>query len=83
VMDKNYKARDTPAISGIKISYETLLNSLVKERKKVIPLWIKIYKEKDQPIIFETSQRYRKMRDVLLRYRDNKYAPFEIRLVTL
>ena len=77
-MDERYKLWITPGISRIRLSYESLINSLVKEQKKVMPLWIKMHKEKDKPVVLQISHRYRKMRDVILRYRDLENAPFQI-----
>lgn len=77
-MDERYRLWETPSFSGIKISYDSVIGNLVKEHKKLAPLWIKVYNEKDKPIMLHTSKRYRKLRDINLRRRDNELAPFEI-----
>jgi hypothetical protein len=51
---------------------------LGKIEKNAIPLWIKIHKDLDKPIILLVSQRYRKVRDVIIRRPDNLIFPFEI-----
>ena len=77
-MDDLYKTWDTPKFSGIRISFNAVIEALVKEKKKVAPLRIKISKEKGEPVILETSHRYRKLRDIAQRKLSNTHYPFEI-----
>ncbi len=76
--DEIYKMWVTPCFTGIRRSFDSVIEVLVKEAKKVAPIRIKISKEPGQPIFLETSQRYRKLRDLTLRKRDNLIFPFEM-----
>ncbi|MBK7009796.1 MAG: hypothetical protein IPH36_14785 [Saprospiraceae bacterium] len=77
-MDEIYRLWVTPRFTGIRISYESVINLLVKEDKKIAPLRIKISKKENKPVLLETSQRYRKLRDIAQRKESNVIFPFEI-----
>lgn len=82
---ENYTSRDdiyrfwsTPRIIGIRIDYNLLVESLVKDEQNSIPLWVKITAKIDLPILLEISQRFRKVKEVIQRNSENNLAPFEI-----
>ena len=77
-MDDIYRLWVTPSFKGIRISFDSVIDVLVKEDKKVAPLRIKISKEENKPVLLETSQRYRKLRDIAQRKATNQIFPFEI-----
>lgn len=77
-MDNIYRMWVTPAFTGIRISFDSVIDLLVKEDKKVAPLRIKISKKENKPVLLETSQRYRKLRDIAQRKKSNLIFPFEI-----
>jgi|GEM_PF-5322278 len=78
-MDNIYRMWTTPLFTGIRLNFDAVIESLVNEKKKVAPIRIKIYKEDNsKPIVLEISQRFRKLRDLALRKRDNQTYPFEV-----
>ena len=77
-MDDIYRMWVTPSFSGIRISFDSVIEILVKEDKNVAPLRIKISKNENSPVLLETSQRYRKLRDIAQRKESNIIFPFEI-----
>ena len=76
--DEIYRLWITPTFSGIRMSFDSVIDVLVKEDRKVAPIQIKISKQENGPVILVTSQRYRKLRDIALRKRTNLMHPFEI-----
>ena len=77
-MDDIYRLWVTPSFKGIRISFDSVIDVLVKDDKKVAPLRIKISKKENKPVLLETSQRYRKLRDIAQRKATNLIFPFEI-----
>jgi hypothetical protein len=77
-MDDIYRMWVTPRFAGIRLSFDQVLEKLVKVEKNAIPLWIKMHKSQGKPVILLVSQRYRKIRDVIIRRPDNLIFPFEI-----
>lgn len=76
--DEIYRLWVTPAFTGIRISFDSVIDFLVKEDKKVAPLRIKISKKENKPVFLEISQRFRKLRDIAQRKASNLIYPFEI-----
>lgn len=70
----------TPAFKGIQLSYKEVVDNLFKDVRNTMPLWIKLHYQHSLPIVLEVSQRYRKVKEVLDRNKDNKHPPFEIGL---
>jgi hypothetical protein len=77
-MDDIYRLWVTPSFKGIRISFDSVIDALVKEEKNLAPLVIKISKEENSTVLLETSQRYRKLRDIAQRKPTNSIFPFEI-----
>ena len=76
-MDDIYRMWVTPSFSGIRISFDSVIEILVKEDKNVAPLRIKISKNENSPVLLETSQRYRKLRDIAQRKESNIIFPLK------
>lgn len=76
--DDIYRLWATPSIAGIRITYDEVIQNLVKVDQNAIPLWIKINSNSNAPIVLEISQRFRKKKQILERNPNNEIAPFEI-----
>ena len=76
--DDIYRMWVTPNFKGIRISYNEVIQNLVKTQKNTIPLWIKILNNQKGILILEISQRFRTRKQVIERNPENPIAPFEI-----
>lgn len=77
-LDDIYRIWSTPLITGIRLSYKEVIEGLVKKEQNTIPLWIKISKEQNKPIQLKISQRFRKVKQLLMRNPNNEISPFEL-----
>jgi len=75
--DEIYRIWTTPSFNGVRISYNEVIQNLVKTDQNTIPLWIKVTRQ-NKLVVLEISQRFRKRKQIIERNPDNKISPFEI-----